>query len=104
MAQFDVFRNPNKESAGAVPFLLEVQSDYLSGFSSRVVVPLALSEQIRITALRLHPQFQIEGAAVFMMTERLAAVPKQILGAQVTSLAQHRDEIVAAMDFLIIGF
>ncbi len=103
MAQFDVYRNPNKASAGAIPFLVDVQSDFLSGFPTRVVVPLAVSEEVGQSAKRLHPQFQIEGADMIMLSERLAAVPKGALGAQVTSLAQHRDDIVAAMDFLVLG-
>lgn len=103
MAQFDVYRNPNKASAQAVPFLVDVQSDFLSGFSTRVVVPLAPVQSVGKSAQRLHPQFQIDGVNMVMMTELLAAVPKAALGAAVTSLAQHRDEIVAALDFLITG-
>lgn len=104
MAQFDVYRNPDKASAATVPFLLEVQNDYLSGFTTRVVVPLAVSEQVGQFAKRLHPRFQIEGAGMVMLTERLAALPKGALGVQVTSLAPHRDDIIAALDFLILGF
>ena len=103
MAQFEVYRNPNKASAQAVPFLLDVQSDFLSGFSTRVVVPLAPTGSVGKSAQRLHPQFQIGGAGMVMMTELLAAVPKRALGVSVTSLAPQRDEIIAALDFLITG-
>ena len=36
MAQFDVHRNPNAASAKAIPFLLDVQADLLSGLVTRV--------------------------------------------------------------------
>ncbi len=104
MAQFDVYKNPNKTSARVIPFLLDVQSDFLSGFTSRVVVPLAVSGYEVNPTRRLHPQFQIDGVGTIMLTERLSALPKAALGAHITSLAQHRDEIVAAMDFLVLGF
>lgn len=103
MGQFDVYRNPDKASASAVPFLLDVQSDFLSGFSTRVVVPLAPAQSVGKSAQRLHPQFQIDGVNMVMMTELLAAVPKAALGAVVMSVAQQRDEIVDALDFLITG-
>lgn len=103
MAQFDVYRNPNPRSAQTVPYLLDVQSDFLSGFSTRVVVPLVPVESIGKSAQRLHPQFHIDGVHMVMMTELLAAVAKLALGAAVMSLAHNRDDIIAAMDFLITG-
>lgn len=104
MAQFGVYKNPNKANARTVPFLLDVQSDFLSSFPTRVVVPLVVSEQVNKVPQRLNPHFLIDGAGMVMMTEQLASVPKQILGTQVTSLVQHRDDIVSAMDFLVLGF
>ncbi len=104
MAQFYVYKNPNKTNARAIPFLLDVQSDFLPDFTTRVVVPLVVSAQVGKLARRLNPEFQIDGVGITMMTERLASVPKNALGAHVTSLAQHRDEIVAAVDFLVLGF
>ena len=103
MAQFEVYLNPNTKSAQAVPYLLDVQSDFLSGFSTRVVVPRVPVESAGKSAQPLHPQFQIDGAHMVMMTELLAAVPKIALGAAVTSMAQHRDDIIPALDFLITG-
>ncbi len=39
-----------------------------------------------------------------MMTEFMAAVPKSSLLPAVGSIAEHRDEIVNAIDFLMQGF
>lgn len=39
MARFVVYKNPRKETAREVPFLLDMQSDHLEGLESRGVVP-----------------------------------------------------------------
>jgi toxin CcdB len=104
MAQFDVCQNPNPDSAAAIPYLLEVQSDLLESVTTRVVVPLALRSERGRPARYLNPEFRIEGVDVVMVTEQIAGIPKRALGEEVTSLAQHRDQIMDAMDFLLRGF
>ena len=39
MAAYPVFQNPNPSTNGAIPFLLDVQSEVLSVLGTRVVVP-----------------------------------------------------------------
>ncbi len=46
MTQFDVYENANDETAGTVPYLLDVQTDLLDSLSTRVVVPLVTSSVI----------------------------------------------------------
>ena len=104
MAQFDVCLNPNPDSAPAVPYLLEVQSDLLEPVSTRVVVPLALLSARGQPARHLNPQFEIEGVQVVMVTEQIAGISKRALGKRVLSLAVKRDQIMDAIDFLFRGF
>jgi toxin CcdB len=104
MAQFDVCLNPNTDSAPAVPYLLEVQSDLLEPVSTRVVVPLALLSERGQPAKYLNPQFEIEGVQVVMVTEQMAGIPKRAIGKRVLSLAVQRDQIMDAIDFLFRGF
>ncbi len=104
MAQFDVCLNPNPDSAPAVPYLLEVQSDLLEPVSTRVVVPLALLSERGQPAKYLNPQFEIEGVLVVMVTEQIAGIPKRALGKRVLSLVVQRDQIIDAIDFLFSGF
>jgi len=104
MAQFDVCLNPNADSAPAVPYLLEVQSDLLEPVSTRVVVPLALLSERGQPAKYLNPQFDIQGVHVVMVTEQIAGIPKRAIGEIVLSLAAERDEIMDAIDFLLRGF
>ncbi len=104
MAQFGVYENPNPESKEAIPYLLDVQSDLLSGLSTRVVVPLVTADTMGTAINNLNPQFMVKGAVVFMSTAELAGVPRRVLGKMVGSLIDRRDEIIAALDFLITGF
>jgi toxin CcdB len=56
MARFDVYRN-----AGGTGYLLDVQSDLLRGFNTRVVVPLLPLTEFPKPAKRLNPVFEVEG-------------------------------------------
>lgn len=104
MPQFDVHRNPNAASKAAIPYLLDVQSDLLSGLATRVVVPLIKATDFGPPAARLNPVFEIEGRRVVMSTGELAGIPRNNLGEIVESLDDARDELIAALDFVIQGF
>jgi toxin CcdB len=104
MAQFDVCLNSNPDSAAAIPYLLEIQSNLLESVNTRVVVPLARRSERGRPAKYLNPQFEIEGVQVVMITEQIAGVPKRVLGKKVLSLQIQRDPIMDAIDFLFRGF
>lgn len=105
MAQFTVYRNRSARSKGTFPFLLDVQSDLLEDLQTRVVIPLT-----RATALtrkpvdRLMPILKLEDEAYVLVTPQLAGIASKELGAASGSLADHRDVILGAMDFLLTGF
>lgn len=99
MARFDVHTNP--DGAG---FLLIVQSQLLDHLKTRVVVPLLPRNKAPLPARVLNPVFSIGGKEMVMATQFIAAVPSAILTAPVTTLDQQRNEIVAAIDFLMQGF
>jgi toxin CcdB len=104
MAQFDVHRNPDARSRRIIPYLLVVQSDLLSDLTTCAVVPLVDAAHFGKPATRLNPVFDIEKARVVMSTAEIAGVPRRALGRLAGSLAPQRDAIVAAIDFLILGF
>lgn len=99
MARFDVFEN-----IGGAGYLLDVQSDLLSGLNTRVVVPLLPIAVAPSPARRLNPVFRIGGQELVMATQYMAAVPEQELRSGVGSLAEKQDEISAALDMLFSGF
>lgn len=103
MKQFDVFRNPNAGSARTVPWLLLIQSDLLDEFPTRMVAPLVRPTALGVPATRLNPTFQIDGEPAVMLTQQLGAVPKRALKQKVASLERQRQNIIAAIDFLLGG-
>jgi toxin CcdB len=103
MARFDVYRNPRRESAREVPFLLDVQSDLLEGLESRVVVPLRAASAVKRAVSRLNPIFKVDGSEVVMDTPQLAGVPGTMLKKPVASLGTRAFEIQNALDFLFAG-
>ena len=104
MAQFDVYVNDELESQGLIPFLLDVQHDLHDSLLTRVVVPLVTVSSPADIVVKLCPTFKISGKEVFMSTPEMAGYPARDLGHRVGSLAENRDEILAAIDFLLNGF
>ncbi|MBE0515042.1 CcdB family protein [Sulfurimonas sp.] len=101
MAQFDVYRNKNSKTNKEIPFLLDIQNDILKSLSTRVVVPLVLNMK---PAKILNPIFSVDGLEVTMSTAELAGVSIDNLGKFVCSVADKREEIISAVDFMITGF
>lgn len=99
MARFDIFVNE-----GGAGYLLDVQSDLLSGLNTRVVVPLLPRSSAPSPAQWLNPVFSIEGQELVMATQFMAAVPEHELRSGIGTLAEQQDEISAALDMLFLGF
>lgn len=103
MAQFDVYENPNPASRKSIPYLLDVQTDLLESLATRVVVPLVTTAAIPKPGRHLNPALSIGETTVVMSTAEIAGVSVKSLGKKVCSIKQCRNEIVAALDFLITG-
>lgn len=105
MARFDVYRNSGPHAADT-PYLLDVQSELLEGLETRVVIPLRRRDRFPAVGLpaNVTPIFLVEGVECLLETPKLAAVPLRLLKAPVATLADQRQEIVAALDFLFEGF
>lgn len=99
MARFKVYKNP--DGAG---YLLDVQADLLKHLNTRLVVPLLPSPTAPKPAKVLNPCFEIAGESLVMTTQFMAAVPVRMLRTPVANLQAERDQIVAAIDFLMQGF
>jgi toxin CcdB len=101
--QFDVVANPDPIEAAHRPYLLILQSDLVSGLTSTVVAPLVPRDQMR-GASRLNPILPVEGREYWLATHELFALDQRILGGRITTLADHRDAVINALDFVFIGF
>jgi len=84
--------------------VVDVQSDLLDPFETRVVVPLIAPEHAPRAPRRLNPVLEMPGGPRILATHLLAALPRAELGAPVGSLAAERDAIRAALDMLFLGF
>lgn len=99
MARFDVYRHPDGNG-----YLLDVQTDLLSHLNTRIAVPLLPASIAPKPAQTLNPCFDIAGESVVMATQFMAAIPASLLRDPFTRLESRRDDIVAAIDFLMQGF
>ncbi len=104
MAQFDLYSNPNPETSEAIPYLLDVQADLLHNLATRVVVPLYTATASGKAAAHLNPVFSFGQKILVLSTAELAGVAISDLGTHVGTLKEHRQEIIAALDFLFTGF
>ncbi len=105
MAHLDVFVNPDADTAKAIPFLLDIQSNLLDDLPTRVVIPLVYPEAIEtLPILRLNPKVSVAETALVALTQDMAALPRRLLKSPVANLSSQREEILAAIDFLFTGF
>jgi toxin CcdB len=104
MAQYMAYRNPVRQMRDQIPFVLDVQTDYLHGLSTRLVAPLLSKTPAVHAADRLNPIFLIDGQWVMMDTPNLRAMLNTLLREPVADLREHRYVIGDAMDFLLSGF
>lgn len=104
MAQFTLYRNINKQSREAFPYLLDAQQPLLEDLHTRVVIPVArLSDMTGQPISHLCPVIEHNGEKVVLYSQQLAAISMKELGEQVGDMQQYRSEIIAALDFLFTG-
>ena len=102
MSRFDV----HQLAEAPDQLVIDVQSDFLSMIGSRIVVPLATSTRLPQETLgRLYPVIPVHGRDYLFVTPDLTSVLDGQLGAKIANVeAEHRDDITAALDFLLTGF
>ncbi|WP_026843554.1 CcdB family protein [Brumicola pallidula] len=99
MKRYDVYKN--KFGTG---YILDVQTDLLSGLNTRVVVPLMGVSDSPKLAKYLNPTFNVKGEEVAMMTQFIAAIPESELTNQTGNLGEFHHEISSALDMIFSGF
>ncbi len=104
MARFDVYLNPDSEYRTAIPFMLDVQSNFLEGLETRVVVPLYARSRFSARVRNLNPELDVTGKPVVMDTASIGAVPIGDLRRSVANLADRQLDIQDALDTLFAGY
>lgn len=101
MAQFDVLRNPR---GGTYPFVVDLQSESLARFATRIVAPMIAAKRYgRKPITRLNPVARVKGADYVVVIQDLASIPVSELGELVGSLRDRRPELIAALDLMFTG-
>lgn len=104
MAQFFAYKNPNPRTRVQYPYLLDIQSDLLSGLRTTIVIPLTPTNMAAPMSLsRLNPTFVIDCDSFTAITQDIAGIDRNQLGAQACDLSAYRSEIIAAVDFVLTG-
>jgi len=105
MPQFDVYRNPDRETQTRIPYVVTLQSSLLAELDHHVVAPLRIAEDASIVpVLRLNPLAVVAEQRFHVRVQDIATVPRHLLKTPVANLSAQREEILAAIDFLFTGF
>lgn len=100
MAQFDVHRNPGRNT-DTIPFVVVVQSAQFDAYRRRMVVPLVRTDAIGLVPFTaFNPAFRIRGTKVVLHPLEMVSVPLDKLGPPVMSLADEGQAIIGALDEL----
>jgi len=99
MARFDLYANPGRNKA-SIPYLVEVQSNVISGLATRIVIPLRSLSGFSAAGLPadLCPIIQVDGHDCFLDTPQMGAIPLAELKVRAGSALEHRVAIQTALD------
>jgi toxin CcdB len=104
MSQFTLYKNNDKSTATAYPFFVDVQSELLDTLNTRLVIPLTPLELLeKKVPSHLCPTIHLDEGYFVILTHQMASVPTKFLQDPINDLSTFRDEIIAAVDFLITG-
>ncbi len=104
MTQFTVYKNPNRLTQKNYPYLLDIQTNLLSTLRTTVVIPLMPKKLAGDHIIsRLNPALKIKNENFILMTQNIAGVDRDVLGAEVCELHTYRSAIISAVDFVLAG-
>jgi len=98
--RYDVYANPEVAERKRIPYLLDVQNDYIDALTTRVVIPLRRESVFGPRARNLNPAFIVSADNVVLDTAALGAIPSSELRKPVANLRETRAVIQEALDTL----
>lgn len=104
MARYDVYANPDTADRRQIPFMLDVQNNFLSGVDTRVVVPLWHAASFPQRVRTLNAELAVGGKPVVMDTAAIGAVPLIELRRPLEHLGSQHLLIQEALDTLFGGY
>jgi toxin CcdB len=104
VAQYDVHANPNAQQRQAFPYLVELQSDQFSHYSTRLMMPLARLHGVPADLpRRLTGMVDVGGERLHLAAHLCAPFPAQLLRRSVASLGHQASAFVDALDAVLSG-
>jgi toxin CcdB len=104
MPQFDAYENPNAMQREAFPYFVDLQSNQLDQFQTRLTMPLARVAVLAVHApRRLAQAVHIKGERLYLAPHLMAALPKAVLKRRVVSLRAEAAVFLDALDAVISG-
>jgi toxin CcdB len=99
MGRFDIYSNPGR-NRGNIPYLVDVQSNVISGLATRIVIPLRTLAGFSSLALPgdLFPIIDVDGVPHFLDTPQMGAIPLSELKVKAGSAQTHQFDIQTALD------
>jgi len=98
--QHDLFANPANGTRRAFPLIAVLQADLASEGRGRIVAP---RRSMPDAVGRLLPIVKHEGVEFLIALELMTSVPIRVLRPKLGSIAQYRDDITRALDWLFTG-
>ena len=104
VAQYDVHANPNAQQRQAFPYLVELQSDQLGHYSTRLMMPLARLPSVPADLpRRLTETVEVDGERFYLAAHLCAPFPAPLLRRPVASLRHQAAVFVDALDAIVSG-
>lgn len=103
MSQFDVFENPIPRARRTFPFVVVLQSDLVDTGEDRIVAPIGPRSRMTKSVGRLMPHVRVGDAEMVILVPGLMTIRAASLRDVRGRLTAHRDQIVAALDYLFLG-
>jgi toxin CcdB len=102
--QFDVYLNPSPKMRDRYPYIVDIQSDLLSGLATRMVMPLAISAlSSDEVPRRLCPPIVVKGQMHLLIPFEAAPLDKRFLKRRIASIRECAHDIVSAADAVMSG-
>jgi toxin CcdB len=100
--QFDVFDNPNAKSRKSTPYIVVLQSEPATGPLTAIVAPLVRRTDAQADSRTVAP-VQVDGEAFVVLFQAMAAISRHALGKPVANVAELRERMPRAIDYLFLG-
>jgi toxin CcdB len=101
MTQHDLFANPNRKIRAAYPLIVLLQARVADG-ETQVVAPL-IRDSVAMPKSRLLPIVDHDGTKFVVAFGLITHLPGRLLRHPVGSIAQYRDDLSRALDWLFFG-